>query len=297
MRGGPLGARHLDELVAETTLPEADVVEALWRLAAAGEATNDAWEPLRRPRRASAPRELPPRAGARRLTRRRLAPRPAALGRWAPTAPLFAATVDDADCRRALAELLLERHGVLVRPAIAAEGTPGGPAGLRRALGELETLGVCRRGYLVDGLGGAQYALPGAIERLRELRDAPADAAPVTLAASDPANPYGIALRWPEHAAGRASRAPGALVVLQAGEPLAFLERGGRTLLSLRPLEFTTGTPSRLHWHAPSTMGAHPTLQLERIDGEPATATTCTDAFTTAGFTAGPRRLGLRARR
>jgi ATP-dependent helicase Lhr and Lhr-like helicase len=229
--------------------------------------------------------------------RRRLAPRPAALGRWAPTAPLFAATVDDADRRRALAELLLERHGVLVRAAIAAEGAPGGPAGLRRALAELETLGVCRRGYLVDGLGGSQYALPGAIERLRELRDAPADAAAVTLAASDPANPYGIALRWPEHAAGRASRAPGALIVLQAGEPLAFVERGGRTLLSLRPLEAQD-------WHAVAVAlartvhdGRAATLQLERIDGEPATATACTDAFTTAGFAAGPRRLGLRARR
>ena len=114
---------------------------------------------------------------------------------------------------------------------------PGGPAGLRRALGELETLGVSRRGYLVDGLGGAQHALPGAIERLREVRDPSTDARAIALAASDPANPYGIALRWPAHAAGRASRAAGALVVLRNGEPLAFLERGARTLLSLQPLE------------------------------------------------------------
>ncbi|HMG98614.1 MAG TPA: hypothetical protein VK546_06815, partial [Gaiellales bacterium] len=291
------GARHLDELVAATALPEPDVIEALWRLAAAGEATNDAWEPLRRPRRATAPRELAPRSGARRLTRRRLPPRPAALGRWAPTAPLFAGAIDEADRRRALAELLLERHGVLVRAAIVAEGVPGGPAGLRRALGELETLGVSRRGYLVDGLGGSQHALPGAIERLRELREAPTDATAVALAASDPANPYGVALRWPAHAAGRASRAAGAIIVLQAGEPLAFLERGGRTLLSLRPLE-------AIDWQAVADAlgqaareGRAGTLQLERIDGEPAPAAAAAAAFTDAGFAVGPRRLTLRARR
>jgi ATP-dependent Lhr-like helicase len=297
VRAALTGARHLDELVTAVSLPEAEIVEALWRLAAAGEVTNDAWEPLRRSRRATAPRELAPRAGARRLTRRRLAPRPAALGRWAPTAPLFAADVAENDRRRALAELLLERHGVLVRTAIAAEGVPGGAGALRRALGDLETLGVCRRGYLVDGLGGSQYALPGAVERLRELRDPPADPGAVTVAASDPANPYGQALRWPAHAAGRASRAAGALVVLQAGEPLAFVERGGRTLLSLRVLEMPD-------WHAVAGAlaravleGRAASLQLERIDSDPATAAEFACAFTDAGFTAGPRRLALRARR
>jgi ATP-dependent Lhr-like helicase len=186
---------------------------------------------------------------------------------------------------------------VLVRAAIVAEGVPGGPAGLRRALGELETLGVSRRGYLVDGLGGSQHALPGAIERLRELREAPTDATAVALAASDPANPYGVALRWPAHAAGRASRAAGAIIVLQAGEPLAFLERGGRTLLSLRPLE-------AIDWQAVADAlaqaardGRAGTLQLERIDGEPAPAAAAAAAFTAAGFAVGPRRLTLRARR
>ena len=232
------GARHLGELVAETGLAEAEVIEALWRLVASGEATNDAWEPLRRTRRAAAPRTLAPRAGTRRLTRRRLPPRGAALGRWAPTAPLLAGAVDEADRRRALAELLLERHGVLVRAAVVAEGVPGGPAGLRRALGELETLGVSRRGYLVDGLGGAQHALPGAIERLRELRDPQPDAPAVALAASDPANPYGIALRWPAQAAGRASRAAGrARRAAQRRAAGVRRARRASTLLSLQPLD------------------------------------------------------------
>ena len=235
--------------------------------------------------------------GTRRLTRRRLPPRGAALGRWAPTAPLLAAPIDESDRRRALAELLLERHGVLVRAAVVAEGVPGGPAGLRRALGELETLGVSRRGYLVDGLGGAQHALPGAIERLRELRDPAPDAPAIALAASDPANPYGIALRWPAHAAGRASRAAGALVVLRNGEPLAFLERGAKTLLSLQPLAPADWAAVAGALATASVEGRAGALQLERIDGEPATGSAVADAFTAAGFVAGPRRLSLRARR
>ena len=297
VRAALAGARHLAELCAETGLPEAEVVEALWRLVAAGEATNDAWEPLRRTRRAAAPRTLAPRAGTRRLTRRRPPLRGAALGRWAPTAPLLAAPIEEADRRRALAELLLERHGVLVRAAIVSEGIPGGPAGLRRALGELETLGVSRRGYLVDGLGGAQHALPGAIERLREVRDPSTDARAIALAASDPANPYGIALRWPAHAAGRASRAAGALVVLRNGEPLAFLERGARTLLSLQPLEPGDWAAVAEALATASLEGRAGSLQLERIDGEAATATPTADAFKAAGFVAGPKRLTLRARR
>jgi ATP-dependent helicase Lhr and Lhr-like helicase len=297
VRAALQGARHLSELASDTGLPEADIIEALWRLVAAGEVTNDAWEPLRRARRAPTPRTLAPRHGTRRLTRRRPAPRGAALGRWAPTAPLLSAAIDEPDRRRALAELLLERHGVLVRAAVVAEGVPGGPAGLRRALGELETLGVSRRGYLVDGLGGAQHALPGAIERLREVRDPVADAPTVALAASDPANPYGVALRWPAHAAGRASRAAGATVVLRNGEPLAFLERGARTLLSLQPLELADWAAVAQALAAASLEGRVGSLQLERIDGEPAAGSAVGAAFTDAGFVAGPRRLTLRARR
>ncbi|MDX6619295.1 MAG: ATP-dependent helicase Lhr and Lhr-like helicase, partial [Gaiellales bacterium] len=297
VRAALQGARHLSELASDTGLPEADIIEALWRLVASGEVTNDAWEPLRRARRAATPRTLTPRLGTRRLTRRRPAPRGAALGRWAPTAPLLNAAIDESDRRRALAELLLERHGVLVRAAVVAEGVPGGPAGLRRALGELETLGVSRRGYLVDGLGGAQHALPGAIERLREVREPSPDAPAIALAASDPANPYGIALRWPARAAGRASRAAGAIVVLRNGEPLAFLERGARTLLSLQALESADWAAVANALATASLEGRVGSLQLERIDGDAATGTTIAAAFTAAGFVAGPKRLTLRARR
>ena len=274
VRAALQGARHLSELGPTPVCPRPRSSRRCGASWPAGEVTNDAWEPLRRARRAATPRTLVPRHGTRRLTRRRPAPRGAALGRWAPTAPLLNAAIDESDRRRALAELLLERHGVLVRAAVVAEGVPGGPAGLRRALGELETLGVSRRGYLVDGLGGAQHALPGAIERLREVRDPATDALAIALAASDPANPYGIALRWPAHAAGRASRAAGAhgrpaqrraARVPRARSPHAALPAAARA----RRLGRRRGRPSR----RASLEGRAGSLQLERIDGEPATAT------------------------
>jgi ATP-dependent Lhr-like helicase len=149
----------------------------------------------------------------------------------------------------------------------------------------------------VDGLGGAQHALPGAIERLREVRDPAPDAPAIALAASDPANPYGIALRWPAHAAGRASRTAGAVVVLRNGEPLAFLERGARTLLSLHPLGAEEWAAVAEALATASFEGRVGSLQLERIDGEGATASSAAIAFTAAGFAAGPKRLTLRARR
>ena len=187
---------------------------------------------------------------------------------------------------------------MLVRAAVVAEGVPGGPAGLRRALGELETLGVSRRGYLVDGLGGAQHALPGAIERLRELRDPLPDAPAIALAASDPANPYGIALRWPAQAAGtglasgrRARRAAQRRAAARSSSAAARrCSRWGRS--------------QEADWHAvagalatAALEGRAGTLQLERIDGEPAPGAPSAAAFTAAGFAAGPRRLTLRARR
>ena len=96
-------------------------------------------------------------------------------------------------------------------------------------------LGVCRRGYFVEGLGGAQFALPGAVERLRELRPREGDeTSPLVVAAADPGNPYGAALAWPKRAGARAARVAGAHVVLLGGEPALFVERGGRTLVPLR---------------------------------------------------------------
>src|SRR6185437_3973105 len=134
-------------------------------------------------------------------------------GRWSLADQLFAGGEAD---RRALAELLLERQGIVTRDGVRAEGIAGGYGAVYGELRALETIGACRRGYFVEGLGGAQFALPGAVERLRELRGGGDDDA-LVLAAADPAQPYGAALPWPRRAGARAARVAGAHVVLLGG--------------------------------------------------------------------------------
>ena len=173
------------DLVAATGLEAEEVLPALWDLVWAGEVTNDAWTPLRAGRRYGVPSA--PRL-QRRFSRRRASGTTATQGRWSVAERLFAGRPD----RRALAELLLERQGIVTRDGVRAEGVPGGYGAVYGELKALETLGLCRRGYFVEGLGGAQFALGGAVERLRELRSAPEDEVdPLVLAAADPAQPYG----------------------------------------------------------------------------------------------------------
>ena len=123
------------------------------------------------------------------------------IGRWSLTSPLFAAAPPHGERARALAELLLERYGVVTRETVRAEGIAGGFSALYAELSKLETLGTARRGYFVEGLGGAQFALSAAVERLRALRtnsDEEGARAPLVIAVTDPANPYGAALAWPK---------------------------------------------------------------------------------------------------
>jgi ATP-dependent Lhr-like helicase len=155
--------------------------------------------------------------------------------------------IADADPTRAahaLAGVLLERHGVLTREAVRGEGVPGGFAAVYPVLRAMEESGRIRRGYFVAGLGGAQFALPGAVERLRTFRDASSPSQATLLAATDPANPYGVSLPWPVTASvaersGRPQRAAGAHVVLIDGEAALYVERGGRGLVALRDLDGT----------------------------------------------------------
>ena len=135
--------------------------------------------------------------GSRFAGRRRSAAAAQVQGRWSLTAPLFRDSVDPVARRRALGELLLERYGILTREQVLAEGIPGGFSAIYSELSQLETLGIARRGYFVEGLGGAQFALPGAVERLRAVGESD-DA--LVLSAVDPAQPYGAALPWPERA-------------------------------------------------------------------------------------------------
>ena len=195
------------ELESETALP------ALWDLVWAGEVTNDSWQPLRAPRRYGVPK---PERRARRFSRRRGAVSAATQGRRSLTERLFAGAVD----RRALAELLLERQGIVTRDGVRAEGIQGGYGAVYGELRALETLGLCRRGYFVEGLGGAQFALGGGVERLRELRPREGEEREaLVLAAADPAQPYGAALSWPKRAGARAARVAGAYVVLMEVRP------------------------------------------------------------------------------
>ena len=131
---------------------------------------------------------------------------------------------------------MLERYGIVTRETVLAEGVPGGFSTLYAELGNLELLGTARRGYFVEGLGGAQFALPGAVERLRSLPEG--DGTHTVIAATDPANAYGASLPWPKPPSGRRpARTPGAHVLLRDGAPLDLLERGGKGLLRLVELD------------------------------------------------------------
>src|SRR3954467_8788031 len=277
---GLLGAVGLDP---ETALP------ALWDLVWSGEVTNDSWAPLRAERRYQPPR---PDRRARRFSRTRAHRPTATQGRWALAADLFAGADPD---RRALAELLLERHGIVTRDSVRAEGIPGGYSAVYGELRALETLGSCRRGYFVEGLGGAQFALGGAVERLRELRPREGEEPePLVLAAADPAQPYGAAIPWPKRANGRAARVAGAHVVLLGGEAVLFVERGGRTLVPLREPDEEWLRPALAALVAFVKRGVAKRLAVERFDSEPVTETLVMPLLVEAGFLAGPRRAVLR---
>jgi ATP-dependent Lhr-like helicase len=259
----------------------------------AGEVTNDAFAPLRAPRLTLARAQRAQRPTRRRFGSRRSGAQPTVQGRWAPTGTIFRARPEPGAQRRTLAELLLERYGIVTREQVLAEGIPGGFASLYDALSDLETLGVCRRGYFVEGLGGAQFALPGAVERLRS-QGAPAV---TVLAATDPAQPYGAALPWPKRdgEARKPARAAGAYVVLAGAEPVLYVERGGRALQTLVEAEDPRlgEALEALALHVRSGRGGR--LQLEKLDGEPIVGSPLEPLLVELGFRAGPRRLTLSA--
>jgi ATP-dependent Lhr-like helicase len=311
------------ELLAETGLDGSEALAAVWDLVWAGEVTNDAWQPLRAPRRFEAPR---PERRPRRFSRSRAAAVTATQGRWSLAGRLFgrvpvpgtgtrlpapdlargAAPRDSSHGpvpgtgtgpdRRALAELLLERQGIVTRDGVRGEGIAGGYGAVYGELKALEVLGLCRRGYFVEGLGGAQFALPGAVERLRELRPREGEEPDgLVLAAADPAQPYGAALPWPKRSGGRAARVAGAQVVLLGGEAVLFVERGGRSLVPLLDPDDSWLRP------ALATLVAHvrrrglKRLAVERFDGEAVVESDVMPLLVEAGFSQGPRRVVLRA--
>ncbi|GAA1812141.1 ATP-dependent helicase [Planosporangium flavigriseum] len=284
-----------------------DLLTAVWDLVWAGHLANDTLAPLRarlssggaHRSRPTAPRSRyrrPGRPSMSSLSALRSGP-PTAAGRW------YRLPERDTDpTRRAatLADALLERHGVVTRGAVTGEGVPGGFAGVYPVLSALEERGAARRGYFVEGLGAAQFALPGAVDRLRA-RDH--DAGALVLAATDPANPYGAALPWPERvvdagdgesAGHRPGRKAGALTVLVDGELALYVERGGRTLLSF--VDDTDALAAAAKALAEAVhAGALGAMSVERADGEGILSSPLGDALAAAGFRATPRGLRLRS--
>jgi ATP-dependent Lhr-like helicase len=303
---------------------DADLVGALWDLVWSGLVTNDTLAPLRAllgrgraPSRRRAPVSryrvgrpvMPSRSGP-----------PMGAGRWS----LLPAREDDRTRRmHAVAETLLDRHGVVTRGAVQAEHVPGGFAAVYAVLKAMEESGRCRRGYFVEGLGAAQFAMPGAIDRVRAMASdrrnddvlrpagpevwAPGSRVPraksppaVVLAATDPANPYGAALPWPERVAEdgegtghRPGRKAGALVVLVDGDLVLYVERGGRSLLTW------SDEPERLQRAVDALAlavrdGSLGKLAVERTDGDFVLGTPLGSALESAGFRPTPRGLRLR---
>ena len=232
---------------------------------------------------------------------------PTVSGRWS----LLPGRLEPADGGQtvrahALALTLLERHGVLTRGAVAAERIAGGFAAVYPVLRAMEEAGQCRRGYFVEGLGAAQFALPGAVDRMRALADRPGGSSPqagTVLAAADPAQPYGAALPWPDRpgetpSSHRPGRKAGALVVLVDGSLALYVERGGRTLLSWTDDPELLG-PSAAALAAAVRDGALGRLNVERADGLTVGSgihgSPLAQALEAAGFRPTPRGLRLRA--
>lgn len=208
--------------------------------------------------------------------------------------------------RTALAGALLERQGIVTRDGVLGEAVPGGFGAVYGVLREMEERGRVRRGYFVEGLGGAQFALPGAVDRLRAARG---DAAPdgdvrpmmLALAAADPANPYGAALPWPGDG-GRHGRTPsrsaGAYVVLQDGHLVLHLERGGRSLLTWPPFDSDEVAGRAIEALRSLTVdGRMHRLQLERVDGRAVAASPHRTRLEALGFRASYRGLVLAPQR
>ncbi len=324
--GGAFFFRRLADLVRSTD--DQALVSALWDLVWSGHVTNDTLAPLRtliggrgshRARRAPAQGRYRPGRPGRPAMPTRTGP-PTVAGRWS-----LLPAVETDPTRRAhlLTESLLDRHGVVIRGAVAAERAPGGFSAVYKVLAAFEETGRCRRGYFVEGLGAAQFALPGAVDRLRAIaagleRDGstgPGTSTPdrtraLVLAATDPANPYGAAVGWPargrdgtDSTAGtagtadsghRPGRKAGALVVLVDGRLVLYVERGGRTLLTwsdepgmLQPAVDALSLAVR--------EGQLGRLTVERADGSAVVNSPLGNALEQAGFHATPRGLRLRA--
>ncbi|MCS7476551.1 ATP-dependent helicase [Umezawaea endophytica] len=309
LAGGALFFRQLvDRVSLQGPTTDSDVVGALWDLVWAGLVTNDTLAPLRslvsgksaahKPRR-SAPRGRYARMRAGRPDMPSRTGPPTVGGRW--SLAVVPAT-DPTRRAHARAEAFLERHGVLTRGALDTERVTGGFSGVYKVLRAMEESGQVVRGYVVEGLGAAQFAARGAVDRLRALSRPPGQdhlgtPEAVVLAASDPAQPYGAALDWPAPVGDgkhRPARKAGALTVLVDGVAVLYVERGGRSLLSFTEDEGTLRAAAQSLSRAVRD-GWLGHLAVQRTDGENALGTRLAGVLQEAGFRATPKGLRLRA--
>ncbi len=277
------GASFFRDLYAAAGGGDPDaVVDALWDLVWSGEVTNDTLAPLRAFLWGRAKRR-----GARRAHLPSSAP-PAGSGRWYLVADLLdhGAPPPPEEVAAARAEQMLERHGIVVRDAILAEGLPGGFSGIYPVLAAMEDAGRVRRGYFIEGLGGAQFALPGAVDRLR----AGEHDRVTILSAVDPANAYGDALAWPAHDAGSPRRRSGTHVLLSGGRLVAYVEKGGRTVL-----RFDDDDDGPLAAALAELASRRPRgVTIERVDGGPVLGTPFAAALEAEGFVVGYKGMTYR---
>jgi ATP-dependent Lhr-like helicase len=310
--GGAFFFRQL----GQAGIGEAELKTALWELIWAGWVTGDTFAPLRamlsgapgRKRSAPAHRQgrgkRPPRLSRYSVAHAQArAADPTVAGRWSALPP---AEPDSTTRAHHQAELLLNRHGVLTRGVVGAEGIPGGFAMLYKVLKAFEDAGRCQRGYFVESLGGAQFAVASTVDRLRSYLDGVDPERPeyhaVVLAAADPGNPYGAALPWPsrstEDGAARPGRKAGALVVLVDGQLVWFLERGGRSMLSFADDSAEANHAAAVAVANLVAAGQVNSILIERINSAPVLGPqllgTVATALTDAGFSRTPRGLRLR---
>ncbi|MBO0981265.1 ATP-dependent helicase [Microbacterium sp. SD291] len=296
--GGAYFAAQLKDMAGAEN--EQSVLEALWALTWSGRVTNDTFAPIRSLLAGGSQAHKTTRRAPRARTYRgmslaRTTPRPTSVGgRWSL---LPAVETDPARRATVTAGLLLDRYGVVTRGAVQAEGVPGGFAQAYRVLAGFEEAGHCRRGYVIEQLGAAQFAASATVDRLRTfagLADPPPRKA-VTLAATDPANPYGAALGWPrrEGVSHRPGRKAGGLVVLVDGALALYLERGGRTVLSFAD-DAETLRAAAADLAATSRARRLETLTVEKVNGEGVYGTDFALALQEAGFVVTPRGYTLR---
>jgi ATP-dependent helicase Lhr and Lhr-like helicase len=292
---------------ASNAAHDRDLLDALWDLVWAGEITNDTFAPLRALRWRRPAGERRPRPG-----RLQLGP-PEAAGRWslverdgvtsANGSAGGGAAATATQRLHSLVTALLDRHGVLTRETVASEDVAGGFSAVYPVLRAMEEAGRIRRGYFVEGLGAAQFALPGAVDRLRAMREpsrmgSSEGLTAHLLAATDPANPYGAAIAWPRR--GDADRRPlpraaGAYVVLVDGAAVIYVERGGHSLQTLPASDdAAVATVALAALRHLVEGGRFRELALTRVDGEPVTTSPWKARLEGAGFAPGYRGHVLR---